>query len=201
MKHQSDNRWVQLEPRELPLSRTVDVAVAGGTVAAVAAALGAAEGGAQVLLVAPRLYVGEDLCGTLQLWRDELPPPDHPLLQEVFKGCPATTPLRVKHHLIERLVTAGVEILLGCLPVGLLEDSRGKPAGLVLANRAGRQAVSAKVLIDGGTQGLLYRLATVSGTAFKTGRVTSSNVRTRALRVVVGGVSACGPAAIMPARI
>ncbi len=200
MNHPPVNHWVQLEPRVLTLSRVTDVAVTGGTVAAVAAALGAAECGARVLLAAPRLFVGEDLCGTLQLWRDTLPDTDHPLLRRIYDGHSATTPLRVKRILTEQLLAAGVEVLLGCLPVGLIENDGGKPAGLVLANRAGRQAVGAKTLIDGGMQGLLSRLATASAMAFATDKETNSGSRTRVVRIVVGGANASGTAAVMPAH-
>ncbi len=139
---------IPVSPRHLPLVREVDVVVAGGTVAAAAAALAARAAGANVLLAAPRMYLGDDLCGSLRLWCDQLPEEASPLLQAVFNGRLTTTPLRVKRVLEDRLLAAGVEILLGCLPVGSLLAADGEIAGVVLANRAGRQAVAAKAVVS-----------------------------------------------------
>ncbi len=116
-------------PRGLPVAGEVDVVVAGGSTAAVAAAVAAAEHGASVLLAAPRPYLGEDLCATLRL-------------------DPRTPPLQVKKELDQALLAAKVRYLLACYATGVLCDAEGRPAGIAIANRAGRQAVLAKVIID-----------------------------------------------------
>ncbi|MDD2600613.1 MAG: FAD-dependent oxidoreductase [Kiritimatiellae bacterium] len=54
--------------RDIPIVRECDVLVVGGNSAAVAAAISAKAGGASVLLVAPRSYLGDDLAGTRELW-------------------------------------------------------------------------------------------------------------------------------------
>ena len=59
----TDNSVVQ-SARNLPVLACVDLAIAGGTTAAVAAAVAAAEQGARVLVAAPFPYLGEDLCAT-----------------------------------------------------------------------------------------------------------------------------------------
>lgn len=177
---------LQSQACELPRVREVDVAVTGGTVAAVAAALAAAEKGARTLLAAPRLYLGEEVCATLRLWRAGPPNPEHPLEREIFDATGRTTPLQVKRVLAERLVDAGVEVLLGCFPTGLLEDAAGRPAGLVLADRAGRQAVRANALIDGGRHALLSCLAETRGLSVP--KAGEGVVLRRACRWVIGGV-------------
>jgi len=53
---------------EVPVVTTADVVVVGGTSAGVAAAVAAADQGTRVVLLAPRPYLGEDLCGTYRLW-------------------------------------------------------------------------------------------------------------------------------------
>jgi hypothetical protein len=58
---------VRVSARNLPLVASPDVVACGGTVAAVAAALAARQEGLAVLLVAPRLYLGEEWCSTLRL--------------------------------------------------------------------------------------------------------------------------------------
>jgi glycine/D-amino acid oxidase-like deaminating enzyme len=71
----------------------------------------------------------------------------------------STTPLQVKRVLHQALKQAGVQFLYGCYAADLLRDDQGHPAGVVIANRAGRQAVRAKVLIDATQPALLARAA------------------------------------------
>lgn len=84
-----------------------------------------------------------------------LPPSD----PTAAKPAPWVRPLHVKTTLESALREAGVDFLLGCYPAGLLGDEKGRPAGLVIANRSGRQAVRAKVVIDGTDEAFLARLA------------------------------------------
>jgi flavin-dependent dehydrogenase len=74
------------------------------------------------------------------------------------------TPLRVKQVLDRALVTNGVAFLTGTYATDVLRDARGGPAGIVVANRSGRQAVRAKVIIDATERALVARLA---GAAFR----------------------------------
>jgi flavin-dependent dehydrogenase len=71
--------------RELPVVRTVDLAVVGGGTAAVAAAVAAAEAGAGVVVLAPRPYLGEDLCAPFRLWLEPGEVPQGPLEQALFQ--------------------------------------------------------------------------------------------------------------------
>ncbi|GAG15801.1 unnamed protein product, partial [marine sediment metagenome] len=57
-------------------------------------------------------------------------------------------PMHVKKALDEAALAAGVQFLFGCYATDVLTDAAGKPAGIVMANRSGRQAVLAKVIID-----------------------------------------------------
>ncbi len=56
-----------------------------------------------------------------------------------------------------RLVRGG--LLLSCYPTDVLVDAGGGFAGVVLANRAGRQAVVAKVLIDATDRAVVAKMA------------------------------------------
>ena len=138
---------IPVSPRRLPVVRHVDLVIAGGTIAGVAAALKTVELGAKVLIAAPRMHLGEDVCSTLQLVRGDEPGAEEFLLGEIFYGR-TTTPLQVKHALTRQLVEAGVEVLLGCMPVGLVKEAANRACGLVIANRQGRQVVQAKGVID-----------------------------------------------------
>lgn len=57
-------------------------------------------------------------------------------------------PLHVKRVLDQALVEAGVEVWYSCYATDLITDADGKPAGLVMDDRAGRQAILAKVVVD-----------------------------------------------------
>ncbi len=166
--------------------REVDVAITGGGFAAVAAARAAAGQGARTLLLAPRLGLGEDLCDTLRLWPECLPSDGGPLREACARAPAGLTPLVIKHFLTRSLLDAGVEVLLGCLPTGLLEDADGELSGLVIANRAGRQALAAKAILDGGTRPLPARWE--AGASF----ASSPRRPVRLRRVVIGGQETAG---------
>lgn len=72
------------------------------------------------------------------------------------------TPLHVKQALDRALLDAGVTFLTGSTATDLLRDADGHPAGIVMANRSGRQAVRAKVIIDATERATVARLAGAS---------------------------------------
>jgi flavin-dependent dehydrogenase len=69
------------------------------------------------------------------------------------------TPMQVKRTLDEALLNAGVKFLYSCYATDVLHDSNGKLAGIVMANRSGRQAVKAKVVIDATPRANVARIA------------------------------------------
>jgi hypothetical protein len=91
--------------RDLPVAATVDVVVIGGMTAGVAAAESASQGGASIFLVAPRPYLGEDLCATLRLERPAGAAPLTRLGKRLFRD-EVTTPAHVKarHFSVFRVV-------------------------------------------------------------------------------------------------
>lgn len=173
---------VRESAREIPVVAEVDVVVVGGAVGAVAAAVEADKKGAEVFLVAPRNYLGEDLCATLRLWLEEDETPEGELSKAIFGDQRTTTPLKVKQVLERALVDANIDFLLGCCVTDILVDGDGKPAGIVMANRSGRQAVVAKQIIDA------TRLATVGLLVGTQGQRQDNNVTT-VRRVVLGGAA------------
>ena len=58
------------------------------------------------------------------------------------------TPLRVKQALDRALLDSGVAFLTSSYATDVLRDAAGSVAGIVMANRSGRQAVRAKVVVD-----------------------------------------------------
>jgi flavin-dependent dehydrogenase len=139
---------VQESARRIPVVATVDVVVVGGTVAGVAAATEAARAGRTVYLVAPRPHLGEDLADRMRLWLDPGEKPTGELTEKIFSPGTPAPPVRAKKVLEDALLKAQVSFLLSTFATDVLTDGAGRPAGVVIANRAGRQAVVAKVVID-----------------------------------------------------
>jgi len=173
-------------PKTLPLIQDVDVVVAGGSTAAVAAAAAAARDGAKVFLVTADAYLGADVAATLRLWTVGSEAVATELTRAMF-GLPAdtagappatvyTTPLQVKKALDQALLAAGVSFLTGTYATDLLTDPAGQFAGVAIANRSGRQAIRAKVLIDATERGRLVRAAGATFTPFPAGTYTVTRV-------------------------
>ena len=101
-------------------------------------------------------------------------------------GQPAPTavrllrPMHIKKTLDDALIDAGVSFLYGCYATDVLKDADGEPCGIVMANRAGRQAVVAKTIIDATDRTLVAELA---GAQRRPWPATDHVVR----RVVIGG--------------
>ncbi len=72
---------------------------------------------------------------------------------------PPPTPLYIKRTLDTALLDAGVEFLYGCYPTDVLTDEAGAVRGVLMANRAGRQVVRAKTIIDATPTAMLARIA------------------------------------------
>ncbi|MCP4642051.1 MAG: FAD-dependent oxidoreductase, partial [bacterium] len=114
------------------------------------------------------------LLGEIQLHGTETEEPSGP------QGAVVIPPLHVKRVLEDALIEAGVDFVYGCCATGVLTDASGSPAGLEIVNRAGRQAVTAKVIIDATDRAWLMRAA---GGRFRPYPPGASAFR----RVVVGG--------------
>ncbi len=145
--------------RGIPLVKSVDIVIIGGTVSAVSAAVSAANEGAKVFLVAPRPYLGEDMCATLRLKIDNNRKLKTRLEQQIFGDSLQITPLKVKATLNKALVDAGVNFVFGSFVTDILWDKEDKPTGVIIANRAGRQAIIAKTIIDATDNGWVCRMA------------------------------------------
>ncbi|NOZ19470.1 MAG: FAD-dependent oxidoreductase [Planctomycetes bacterium] len=95
-------------------------------------------------------------------------------------------PLHIKRTLDRELLDAKVDFLFSCYPTDVLRDADGKPCGIVMANRAGRQAVVAKVIIDATDRAWVARMAGAKMRPFPAGEQTLK-------RVVIGGEARTGP--------
>ena len=86
------------------------------------------------------------------------------------------TPLRVKQVLDKALLDSGVHFLTGSYVTDLLVDAEGKPAGIAIANRSGRQAVIGKVIIDATERAVVARLAGADFSPWPAGPQTFSRI-------------------------
>jgi flavin-dependent dehydrogenase len=153
--------YVCLMPsHKVPLIASVDVLIIGGSSGAVAAAVEAAGNGASVFLASSLPYLGDDICGTLRLWHtptgkeEQLPP----LAAKIFTDTASpVTPLHVKTVLEDELINNGVQFLYSSYFANVLYDKKGKPAGGLIVNRSGCQAIAAKTLIDASTSAVVAR--------------------------------------------
>ncbi len=92
----------------------------------------------------------------------------------------AVTPMQVKRTYDHSLIDAGVKFLFWSYPIDIIRDSKGNPAGIVIANRSGKQAILAKVIIDATMHNVVAKMAGVKFTSFEPGTQEF-------YRVVVGG--------------
>lgn len=144
--------------RKIPIAYNVDVVVIGGSTAGVAAAVEASRAGAKVFLAAQEPYLGEDVTGTFRLWAKDKSILNTELGGAIWNdGLPSQ--LKVKHTLDNALIDNNINFLYSCYATDILVDDRGKPAGIIMANRSGRQAIVAKTIIDATPRGLVARMA------------------------------------------
>jgi len=103
-----------------------------------------------------------------------------PVESEQAKYRVPPTPMQVKRVLDQALLDTGVKFLYGCYATELLSDEQGEPAGIVMTNSSGRQAVKAKVIIDATTNATVARMG---GARF----VEREQGLSQFTRIVVGG--------------
>ncbi len=105
------------------------------------------------------------------------PAPDRPAAEPKR---PMPRPMHVKRTLDNVLLNADVSFLYSCYVTDVLRDAQGNPSGIVMANRAGRQAVVAKTIIDATARATVARLAGAEFAPFPAGTHAFK-------RVVIGG--------------
>ncbi len=155
----ASNDVVSQSARDIPLIASVDVVIVGGTTAAVSAAVEASSRGASVYLVAPKLYLGEDMCATLRLQVSEDRIFKSRLEKQLFANERKITPLKVKATLNQALLDANVDFVFGSFATDILCDENDIPSGIIIVNRAGRQAIAAKTIIDATSQAWVCKMA------------------------------------------
>ncbi|MGN0853305.1 MAG: FAD-dependent oxidoreductase [Kiritimatiellia bacterium] len=101
-----------------------------------------------------------------------------------------TTPFLVKRTLDRQLLAAKVPYLTGALVCDVMTDAAGRFAGVVMANRSGRQVVRAKVLVDATPRATAARLAGGEAEPFPAGERAFQRIVISGERPTGEGVSA-----------
>ncbi|TVR47962.1 MAG: FAD-dependent oxidoreductase [Puniceicoccaceae bacterium] len=154
---------------DLPLLPPVDVAVVGGSTAAVTVAADLARRGLRTLLLHDRSGLGEETAGSLRPPPEDLDRSD-PLVAATFEadGPYPVWPGRIKHRLDRALLEAGVEFRFFMRPVAVLEDAEGSIAGLLVAARTSVMILPIRGVVDASRRGVVARLARLPLTAVRT---------------------------------
>jgi len=157
--------WIVEPERKTPVAAEVDVLVCGGGFAGVAAAVCAARNGAQVLLIERYGFLGGLVTGGLVI---TTPPLDNGINREIAQRLQkkqvyvplrtpgaemmdlkmrAIDPEAVKYELVQMLREQNVRLLFHTLIVGSVV-AKNVVQGILIENKAGRQAVLAKMVVD-----------------------------------------------------
>ncbi len=136
------------DKREIPVIKEVDLVVAGGSSRAIAAAVAAAKTGNKVFLIASMPYLGDDICGSFLYEKNPDENLQTALARKLFHGKELPAPLHVKTVLEDELIDNGIDFLYSSYVTNAIVDLSGKTAGVVIANRSGRQAIRCKAVID-----------------------------------------------------
>ena len=138
----------------IPVIKSVDVLLLGGTVSACRRALEFKRQGKTVFAATPFSYFGEDLCAYLDLQSEKSSD-----FRALFGELSHPSPMSVKHGLDRKFIDAGIDYLFQSHPAARLRDTAGGIAGVVIANRSGFQAVAARCVLDATGHSLAARLA------------------------------------------
>ncbi len=193
---------VRQSAQTLPIYAQPDVVVAGGGPGGLAAAITAARAGAHVLLIERHGFLGGVATAAMMpafvasgwaagLGREVLDRLAKEGGAPVWDNAPGRTqttpfdPETMKQVALDMVEEAGVELLLYTQAVDAMM-SGSDLFGVVIENKGGRQAITARVVIDAtGDADLAVR----AGAAYQKGRSQDSRMRPMALLFRLGGVN------------
>ncbi len=147
-------RFVRSSSRAIPVCARVDLVVVGGSEGGIAAAWAAAKAGSSVLIVNSHYFFSDDVAAKARYWLEPDEVPQEEFSKKLFDGMihagshSEIVPGFYKKRIEQLLLDAGVQFHFNSWPAGVLVDDAGQVAGVVTANKAGLQAVVAKVVID-----------------------------------------------------
>ncbi|MDA3927134.1 MAG: FAD-dependent oxidoreductase [Kiritimatiellae bacterium] len=137
-------RFVEMPARTVPVIDRVDLVVVGSSEGGMAAAWKAAKLGAKVILLNEETVLGSEVTAKGRFFLDG-PVPTKEFSKVLFADL---TPFSYRTKCEAVMQKAGVVYLNNTRPAGVLVDENGDLCGVVTANKAGLQAVIAKVVLD-----------------------------------------------------
>ncbi len=174
----SEADFVRSSQREIPVSAVVDVVVVGGNEGGLAAGWQAARLGSNVLLLGGQYFFSDEISAKARYWieADEVPHSEFAkaILADQAETLPQLTPAKYKRKIEDLLRQSGAAFHFNSKPAGVLVDGTGQIAGVVTANKAGIQAVVAKVVIDATPTAAVARMAGAKMTPWMAEEVTVS---------------------------
>ena len=174
---------IEQSARNVPVVAQVDVVVAGGGVAGVAAALAAARDGLSVALIEERNHFGQELTATWHFATAPIrPAPAWPLAEGICGDLTKVNtvrggrldPVDLRAYLVDKLRDEPrVKVYLFSMPTGVVMEG-GAVRGVTMSNVAGRQIVLAKAVIDATPDA---RIAAAAGAKFVRAATGEKTVR------------------------
>ncbi|MCH5378144.1 MAG: FAD-dependent oxidoreductase, partial [Planctomycetes bacterium] len=164
----SAQRFIRDSARNIPISAHVDIVVVGGNEGGIAAAWTAAKAGSSVLVVGGDYYFSDEVSAKARYWLEADEMPQYEFAKTLFgdrsgQSAPVV-PAEYKRKIEDLLLRGGVAFHFNSSPAGVLVDGSGDVAGVVTANKAGLQAVVAKLVIDATPTAAVARMAGASTT-------------------------------------
>ena len=173
-------RFIRSSARDVPISAEVDVVVVGGNEGGIAAAWKAAKAGSSVLVAGGTYFFTDDVSAKARYWLEPDEVPQYDFAKALFgdrsEGQRQLVPAQYKRKIEDLLLRAGASFHFNSRPVGVLVDGSGNVAGVVTANKAGLQAVVAKIVIDATPTAAVARMAGASTTPWSVKEVVVSRV-------------------------
>ncbi len=170
----SPDRFVESPARGVPIIDRVDLVVVGGSEGGMAAAWKAAKSGARVILLNETTFLGSEVTAK---GRFRLPPGPAPAMEFSRALFADMTPSRYRMTCDALMRQVGVTVLGNTRPGGVLVDGSGGLCGVVTANKAGLQAVVAKVVLDATCAGAVADAAGARRTPWTAKTLVVSRVR------------------------
>ncbi|MDO5571737.1 MAG: FAD-dependent oxidoreductase [Bacteroidales bacterium] len=175
-----DSNFCLEKQKDIPVIEEMDVVIVGGTIAAVEAAVAVSKQRKSAMLITSFPYLGEDACGTLNLYKGYNDTKANDSGNSAYVGIAGSlqtnlsvklfgkdvnppTPLHVKSTLENELINNNIKFLYSSFVTNTLK-SGNDICGVVISNRSGRQAIKAKAVIDA-TQ--TAGVASMAGAKFK----------------------------------
>ncbi len=140
----AETHYVATPARSVPVIDRVDLVVVGSSEGGMAAAWKAARLGAKVILLNEETVLGSEVTAKGRFLLNG-PEPSKEFSQLIFSDL---TPFTYRTRCESVMRQAGVTYLNNTRPAGVLIDGKGGVCGVVTANKAGLQAVIAKVVLD-----------------------------------------------------